>query len=1159
MIKWRNIFYILISILYSKFNNIKCGIKLGNQNNFNTSNLEYFQLEPRKVQIKYLDYINKNQFVFKNINETNNLLVNFHSIDCDIKITNNSNTHLKINEIKKNIFSILIQNNEINNTKLLVDPFINSGNNDKYKQFRKCPVVINSLYINEFKINIEEKESMTFNFNENLPYIILLYKINNLKEGNFIILSFSFEENCTFNIDINNESNKIISNSSNIFLDYFKLSKIKDGILTIKITLNKGNSLTQVNNPVLIFKLIESNSISILRKNILNLGFTTSKKENQYYYLEVLKGEEGEIMLHNKRLDGELFGVIKPKSNINPYNKDAYAIKDKNIQLKFEVNTLKLNFKSYQTEQCEEGCYLFIIFSHDDYDYTPTVAFEYTLLVRIWDEEEMSPQIINIPFNEYIFGTFEEEDLYNHHYYSLNIPKDLEEIIIQFEGDYIEGFIGIGKRKLHTLRKLNNTINLNIKDDKMILKYNKSTLNGLNKSDCISLAFRSRNYFKRIFSFYHFRILFLRKGENNIIYPLDSNIGNFCAPQKEGNEYFCSCLLKNNYNEFYLNYSISTSNKIDKLNLNYFNLVNGKIKCENVIKYASQEKYDNNFSLIKFRFLDDKIVNILSTLSNKKRIIYPQIYSAQMYDLREDKDFIFNLNQNLLLILKYIQGGGVINYNNLIFNPNVNYKGKPLFFVFKESNKMSFQCKELIFYTRFEKINEIKKITQGEALRDVVKAKMFPIYYYIKNDEDQINNMIINFRIKLIKNQRLTSLFEIKGYIMNETKFNDFNQIRFNGEFLDLDYYDPINGSYDISFESGILNINETINKGEYILIKIDSSLPSTDNNILIEILTMLKKDGNYILPIYNYITDIYDNTENKTYKIIIYEEDKKNTDILVEFIPNCSRMTISSYFDKESNMIKMENISDNNGIVQKYRITDFNDDFILKVSAPQEISYGKYIIKYYFIKNHTEQFYKLNKAFTKKKGNKKNDIILEFNELEIIKRTRKRKIVFKINGFIYRSENDIKNEFINTSETLNENVIRSFAYSTNNSFNLYFSNIESMSSGNNYKFNLQINLIAEINLFYDEFYIFRLPINLEEELKNGTNYLWLIIVSSIIFVVILIIILFTIGIIILKKNNMILQKKVLATSFSSDKIDENILEKALTLQKDENNENIFI
>ena len=115
------------------------------------------------------------------------------------------------------------------------------------------------------------------------------------------------------------------------------------------------------------------------------------------------------------------------------------------------------------------------------------------------------------------------------------------------------------------------------------------------------------------------------------------------------------------------------------------------------------------------------------------------------------------------------------------------------------------------------------------------------------------------------------------------------------------------------------------------------------------------------------------------------------------------------------------------------------------------------------------------------------------------------------------------------------------------------------MSNGNNYQFNLQVNLIAEENLFNDEFYVFRLPINLKEELKNETNYLWLIIVSSIIFIVILIIILFTIKIIKLKKNNIFLKEKVLATSFSSDKIDENILEKNLTIKNDENNENIFI
>ena len=56
------------------------------------------------------------------------------------------------------------------------------------------------------------------------------------------------------------------------------------------------------------------------------------------------------------------------------------------------------------------------------------VGYEYTLLVRVWDELDYSPQIINIPFNEYIFGSFNLE-LIDHHYYSIFIPEEADEII----------------------------------------------------------------------------------------------------------------------------------------------------------------------------------------------------------------------------------------------------------------------------------------------------------------------------------------------------------------------------------------------------------------------------------------------------------------------------------------------------------------------------------------------------------------------------------------------------------------------------------------------------------------------------------------------------------------------------------------------------------
>ena len=91
--------------------------------------------------------------------------------------------------------------------------------------------------------------------------------------------------------------------------------------------------------------------------------------------------------------------IIKSKSKIDPYNKENYIKEGKNDELHFDANTRKLSFKSYQTEKCENGCYLLIIYKHENYNFSTKVGFEYTLLARIWYEVEIGSQIINSPFN----------------------------------------------------------------------------------------------------------------------------------------------------------------------------------------------------------------------------------------------------------------------------------------------------------------------------------------------------------------------------------------------------------------------------------------------------------------------------------------------------------------------------------------------------------------------------------------------------------------------------------------------------------------------------------------------------------------------------------------------------------------------------------------
>ena len=315
--------------------------------------------------------------------------------------------------------------------------------------------------------------------------------------------------------------------------------------------------------------------------------------------------------------------------------------------------------------------------------------------------------------------------------------------------------MGFGNKKLNTFRQFNKTFPINEGGNKINKEYKFSESNF---TEYISFAFRLKNFFIKEFPLYYFRILLLKQNEKNIIYPLDSNIGTFCNPKEEVDEFFCYGLLKNYYNEFSLKYYISTSKQKDKLTYNYFELENEEIKGYNFSDITSNltsiEKLSNYTTLVKFKFENTKIANILSTLSNIKKNIYPQIYSTQMYYFNENKNFSFYLNQSLILNLNYILGQGTIICPRYTLSANVNFKGKPFLIPIKQGESiLSFSLDEtkeikerqkLIFYAKFQQNNNIKEITQGETLREIVNANKFPLYYYIKNEDKKINHMNVH-------------------------------------------------------------------------------------------------------------------------------------------------------------------------------------------------------------------------------------------------------------------------------------------------------------------------------------------------------------------------------------------------------------------------------
>jgi len=82
----------------------------------------------------------------------------------------------------------------------------------------------------------------------------------------------------------------------------------------------------------------------------------------------------------------------------------------------------------------------------------------------------------------------------------------------------------------------------------------------------LSFAFRPEHYYTSIIASYYFRVLYTKKDEIKYL-PMDSNFDNLCLPQNDTSSeyYYCFFILKNNYNEANLNFSVSSSKRNFKL------------------------------------------------------------------------------------------------------------------------------------------------------------------------------------------------------------------------------------------------------------------------------------------------------------------------------------------------------------------------------------------------------------------------------------------------------------------------------------------------------------------------------------------------------------------------------------------------------------------
>ena len=985
-------------------------------NNFISDEIKKETIQKGKVQTIFLNASNKYEFDFSQFDIEDDLLVNLYPLDCQIEILSSSGIIKQISNYEYNAFSIFIKKNIINSAKFQIQPLINQLEEKNKK--RTYHLIINNIDIGNSQLTFnDEKFPTLIYFDSNLENIILSYNSINSKEP--VVFSFFIKEKVRFSASISNSkiSNKIIDYKDNIIIDP-KNYQNNNNILILINNLDKKDCS-------MIVKVSGNSSPFYLEKNNLNLGFMPINVLNQSYYMEIFKGEEGEIMLHNKFHNGYLLyriiNNIDETNILKNYNYYFSKSDDKKIILSSQYNnfTKKFNFYSNQTKYCENGCYLLITYYTSEIKLADITGIEYNLLARIWDEDEFKSQIVNIPLNEYIFGAIELSSI-NAHYYSAYIPEN-NDIIFELHGKNIKALAKNGILQINIYKDTNNLINLTynladeeIENEELMIKLNRKNL-GLQNSEnqYLSFAFGRINddyYSKSIQNYYYFRIFEEISINKYTIYPLDTNKVNFCQTTKlEDNNYVCYFILKNDYKQLNNNFTIYAYGNeeancynawpISYSDYNLMDINNIKKKYNNKKQFRERKGYfkvyfENeifDFILLEIHSKDEETLKVFFNFYGHL-IPSPSldIYSYQSFYLEKNAAKVFNFSNSFpqdeyALFINNTSGDGYI-----CFNDNCNEKihiSEKIFlsFTIPEIKSIFFYSNNnLFFLLKMQKKMDNKYKKEINFGHSYINITNYSKLYFVK--DIYANGVDINFAFKFNDSDSYENNIGIYGYRVNYDELNYIDE-QTNLEDL-LNNTNLIEGKYDPCTKSGLITFDnyrskvETLKKNVYYIFKIYHNL--INSRVFAEIFIDPKNESLFILQKNKYIRGAFN----------ILNEDIQSKTFFIQFK------------DIEEN----NNVSINNNYILEFssNLEDikpvFNDDF--NYSSHKKIGANHY---YYFSINNLKEGIKYN--FTIQLNNTIKSI---FKSKESMK-----SINFYLANYIlklYKEENDLKLGFIDKS-----------------------------------------------------------------------------------------------------------------------------------------------
>ena len=415
--------------------------------------------DKEKKPLKYVKFSNLK------IYEGIPFLVNFNSLNCKLNVTakrfkDDGNYYYESIDSFDQYYQDIVYKNKENEYEymLKINEMDSSIYNNKLCMVYASSTILNKEDLDERQILISDNEPKQIVFKDTIDIIEYIYPHSNI--NNDVIIKFNLLDIARYIVTISyafKKKSEIIQTGNDIIYlhhnEWKSIAKTSD-ILPIIISIYKDASLVEDEPKLEIsVKAVQDNTPTYIQKNKAQIDFLLGNN-TQYYYTDLGKGEEGEILVNYHRGSGRLFGKIVPKNIEKPEEganwREMYKFPETvEESLEFYGYIKRIIIKSSDTEDCGEGCYLLLtlrtsVLSIQDFDFRE-FPFNIMIYTNTPSSQVDTNPIIHIPLNEYIIGNLNlHGDNKIYEFYSTSFTHDAQSILIDFQSKVVNFYIKVG-------------------------------------------------------------------------------------------------------------------------------------------------------------------------------------------------------------------------------------------------------------------------------------------------------------------------------------------------------------------------------------------------------------------------------------------------------------------------------------------------------------------------------------------------------------------------------------------------------------------------------------------------------------------------------------------------------------------------------------------